>query len=143
MNPLLPLVLGSLKALLLVLVAAGFALALRGRPARLRAVVWGTALAGCLVIPLVTPLLPSWSLPVPASIARFVTPNETVTPSVVRMAEPRMNTELTAIRAPETAAVEPIVPTRNRIFVGEPCSIVPAIDGSVDRRNRKHAAETH
>ena len=113
MNPLLPLVLGSLKALLLVLVAAGFALALRRRPARLRAVVWGTALAGCLVIPLVAPLLPSWSLPVPASIARFVTPNETVTPSVVRMVEPRISTELTAIQAYETAAVEPIAPTRN------------------------------
>ena len=36
MNPLLPLVLGSLKALLLMLVAAGVALGLRGRPARLR-----------------------------------------------------------------------------------------------------------
>lgn len=113
MNPLLPLVLGSLKALLLVLVAAGVALALRERPARVRAVVWGTALAGCLVIPLVTPLLPSWSFPVPASIARFVTPNETVTPSVVRMAEPQINTEYTAIWARETTAVEPIVRTRN------------------------------
>ena len=113
MNPLLPLVLGSLKALLLVLVAAGVALALRERPARVRAVVWGTALAGCLVIPLVTPLLPSWSFPVPASIARFVTPNETVTPSVVRMAEPQINTEHRVIRARETTAVEPIARTRN------------------------------
>ena len=113
MNPLLPLVLGSLKALLLVLVAAGVALALRERPARVRAVVWGTALSGCLVIPLVTPLLPSWSFPVPASIARFVSPNETVTPSVVRMAEPQINTEHTVIRARETTAVEPIVRTQN------------------------------
>jgi len=108
MNILLPLVLGSLKALLLVLVAAGVVLALRGRPARLHAVVWATALAGCLVIPLVAPLLPAWSLPVPASLARFVTPNETVTPSVVRMVEPRNNAEHTAILALETAAVEPI-----------------------------------
>jgi beta-lactamase regulating signal transducer with metallopeptidase domain/archaellum component FlaC len=93
---------------LLVLVAAGVALALRGRPARLRAVVWATALAGCLVIPLVAPLLPSWSLPVPASIARFVTPNEPVPPTVVRMTEPQINTGHTAILAHETAAVEPI-----------------------------------
>ncbi len=112
MNPLLPLVLGSLKALLLVLVAAGAALTLRRRPARLRAVVWGTALAGCLIIPLVAPLLPSWSLPVPEGIARLVTPKETVTTVDVRLDQPRFNAPHAAIRAPEIAASEPIVRSR-------------------------------
>ena len=49
--------LGSLKALLMLLIAAGVALALRRRPARLRAVVWGTALVGSLLIPLAAALL--------------------------------------------------------------------------------------
>ncbi len=112
MNPLLPLVLGSLKALLLVLVAAGVALTLRGRPARLRAVVWGTALAGCLIIPLVAPLLPSWSLPVPEGVARFVTPKETVTTIDGGPNQPQVNAPRAAIRAPEIAAAEPIVRSR-------------------------------
>ena len=112
MNPLFPLVLGSLKALLLVLVAAGVALTLRGRPARLRAVVWGTALAGCLIIPLVAPLLPSWSFPVPAGIARFVTPKETVTTIDVSLVQSQVNAPHAAIRAPEIAAAEPIVRSR-------------------------------
>jgi beta-lactamase regulating signal transducer with metallopeptidase domain len=60
----LALALGSLKALLLLAAAAAAALALRGRPARLRAVVWATALAGSLLIPLVAPLLPVWFVPV-------------------------------------------------------------------------------
>jgi len=65
MDAMLTLVLGSLKALLLLTAAGGLTLVLRGRPARLRAVVWATALAGSLLIPVVAPLLPSWSLPLP------------------------------------------------------------------------------
>jgi len=68
MVALLPLILGSLKSLLLLVVAGGMTLALRGRPARLRAVVWATALAGSLLIPMVTPLVPTWSLPLPVSL---------------------------------------------------------------------------
>jgi beta-lactamase regulating signal transducer with metallopeptidase domain/archaellum component FlaC len=58
------LVLGSTKALLLLAMAASAALALHGRPARLRAVVLGTALAGSLVIPAVSPLVPTLAVPV-------------------------------------------------------------------------------
>ncbi len=71
MDTLLPLVLGSIKALVLLLVAPASALALQRRSARLRAVVWGIAIAGCLVIPLVAPLLPTWTFPVPAALERF------------------------------------------------------------------------
>ena len=71
MDTILPFVLGSIKALLLLLVASGAALVLHRRSARLRAVVWSIALAGCLAIPLVAPLLPTWSVPMPAGLARF------------------------------------------------------------------------
>ena len=64
MDTLLPLVLGSIKGLVLLSFTAGITLALKHRAARVRAVVWGTAIAGCLVIPLVAPLLPTWTFPV-------------------------------------------------------------------------------
>ena len=68
MDPVLSLALGSLKALLLLIAAGGVSVALRGRPARLRAVVWGTALAGSLLIPIAATLLPAWSLPLPFAL---------------------------------------------------------------------------
>ena len=61
---LLPMILGSLKAMLLLMTAAAVTLALRGGPARMRAVVWATALAGSLLIPVVAPMLPSWTVPI-------------------------------------------------------------------------------
>jgi beta-lactamase regulating signal transducer with metallopeptidase domain/archaellum component FlaC len=61
-----PLVLGSTKALLLLAAASAAVIALRGRPARLRAVVLGMALAGSLAIPAVAPFVPV--LPVPVNI---------------------------------------------------------------------------
>ncbi len=76
MDTLLPFALGSIKALLLLLVASGAALALQRRSARLRAVVWSIALAGCLAIPVVAPLLPTWSVPVPAALTQFTTPEK-------------------------------------------------------------------
>jgi beta-lactamase regulating signal transducer with metallopeptidase domain/predicted nucleic acid-binding Zn-ribbon protein len=76
METALALVLASLKAFVLLAFATAATLALRQRPARVRAVIWATAIAGCLVIPAVTPLLPAWSLPVPAALARFTTPAE-------------------------------------------------------------------
>jgi hypothetical protein len=72
MDTLPPFVLGSLKALVLQLVAFAVTIALKHRAARVRAVFLGTAIAGCLVIPLVAPLLPSWTFPVPAALKRFV-----------------------------------------------------------------------
>jgi len=113
MNLLLPLVLGSLKALLLLLAATGLAVTMRRSSARLRAVVWGTALVGCLLIPLVAPLLPSWSLPVPAGIARFVTPNETAPTIDVRLVQPQVSVPHESIRAREIAPVEPIIRSRS------------------------------
>ncbi len=56
---------GSLKVLVLLVAAAGVTTALRKRSARLRVVVWSTALAGSLLIPLVAPILPPLSLPLP------------------------------------------------------------------------------
>jgi beta-lactamase regulating signal transducer with metallopeptidase domain/soluble cytochrome b562 len=82
MDTLLPFVLGSIKALILLTMATGISLVLRRRAARVRAVVWGTAIAGCLVIPLVAPLLPSLTFPVPAALERFLpapNPEATVT----------------------------------------------------------------
>ena len=76
MDTLLPLALGSIKALVLLVLAFGITLALKQRAARLRAVVWGTAIAGCLVIPLVAPLLPAWTVPVPAALERYTSPTE-------------------------------------------------------------------
>jgi len=63
--------LGSIKALLMLLIAAGVALALRRRPARLRAVVWGTALVGSLLIPLAAALVPSLPVVLPMEIPRL------------------------------------------------------------------------
>ena len=60
--------LGSLKVLLMLLIAAGIALALRGRPARLRAVIWGTALIGSLLIPLAATVVPALPVVVPVEI---------------------------------------------------------------------------
>ena len=68
MDMVFTLVLGSLKALLLLTVAAGFSLALKGHPARLRAVVWGTALVGSLLIPIASALLPAVPVVVPVEI---------------------------------------------------------------------------
>nr|MCU0235066.1 M56 family metallopeptidase [Thermoanaerobaculales bacterium] len=65
MDATLPFVLGALKALVLLAAAALATLALRGRPARLRAVVWGTALLGSLLIPALEPLLPPLPVPLP------------------------------------------------------------------------------
>ena len=63
--------LGSLKVLLMLLIAAGVALALRGRPARLRAVIWGTALIGSLLIPLAAAVVPALPVVVPVEIPRL------------------------------------------------------------------------
>jgi beta-lactamase regulating signal transducer with metallopeptidase domain/predicted nucleic acid-binding Zn-ribbon protein len=64
MAPVGVLVLGSVKALLLLAMAAAGAALLQRKPARLRVVVWATALAGTLLIPMVTPVLPRLELPV-------------------------------------------------------------------------------
>lgn len=71
MDAVVPFVVGSIKALLLLVVASGAALALQRRSARLRAVVWSIALAGCLAIPVIAPVLPTWSVPLPAALARL------------------------------------------------------------------------
>lgn len=70
MDPTITLIVDSAKALVLLAAASILARALRGRPARIRAVVWATALAGVLLIPAVAPVLPSWSLPLPMDLAR-------------------------------------------------------------------------
>lgn len=61
--------LGSLKVLILLVAAAGLSLALRGRPARLRAVVWATALVGSLLIPAVATVVPSFFVELPIAFS--------------------------------------------------------------------------
>ena len=66
MTEILPLLgLGSLKVVVLLAAAAGLTWILKRRPARLRAVLWATALGGALLIPIATPLLPKMELPLP------------------------------------------------------------------------------
>ena len=74
MELLLALALGSVKALLLLAIAAAGATLLHEKPARLRVVVWATALAGSLFIPVVTPVLPQLELPVLPNFADELQP---------------------------------------------------------------------
>jgi beta-lactamase regulating signal transducer with metallopeptidase domain len=101
METLLPLVLGSIKALLLLTIAAAITVALKGRAARVRAVVWGTAIAGCLVIPLVTPLLPSWTFPVPAALERFVPAPDPESTLDSRALLTRLETSVSSLHEPQ------------------------------------------
>ncbi len=66
---------GSLKALLMLVIAGGVALALKGRSARLRAVIWGTALVGSLLIPLAAMVVPSLPVVLPMEIPQISTGN--------------------------------------------------------------------
>ncbi len=63
------LVLGSLKALMLFAAAAGISLIFKGSPARIRVVVWSTALAGSMLIPVVAPILPAVAIPLPVGLS--------------------------------------------------------------------------
>jgi beta-lactamase regulating signal transducer with metallopeptidase domain/soluble cytochrome b562 len=101
MDTLTPFVLGSIKSLILLMVATGITLVLRRRTARLRAVVWGTAIAGCLVIPLVAPLLPSWTFPVPAALERFVPAAEPETTVAVTLDAIDVDAASTVVQLPE------------------------------------------
>jgi beta-lactamase regulating signal transducer with metallopeptidase domain/predicted nucleic acid-binding Zn-ribbon protein len=65
--------LGSLKALLMLIIAAGVALALKGRSARLRSVIWGTALVGSLLIPVAAMVVPSVPVVLPMEIPQIST----------------------------------------------------------------------
>jgi beta-lactamase regulating signal transducer with metallopeptidase domain/predicted nucleic acid-binding Zn-ribbon protein len=58
-----------LKALVLLGVAAGLSVVLRGRSARLRAVIWGTALVGSLLIPALSVVVPAMPIEVPVQLA--------------------------------------------------------------------------
>ena len=62
-------VLACLKSCLLLAAAFGVTLAMRRRPARLRAVVWATALIGAVLVPLMASVVPAVSIPVPAAFA--------------------------------------------------------------------------
>ncbi len=100
METMLPLVLGSIKALVLLIIATGTALALHKRSARVRAVVWSIALAGCLAIPVLAPLVPTWSLPLPESLAWFTSSEKSPDTITVGVAAEITNTSLREIRIP-------------------------------------------
>ena len=72
--------LGSLKVLLMLLIAGGIALALRGRPARLRAVILGTALVGSLLIPLAAMVVPALPVVLPVEIPQLSSENPHLSP---------------------------------------------------------------
>lgn len=57
--------LGSLKVVVLLAAATALTQVLDRRPARIRAVVWATALAGALLMPLAAPFVPQLELPLP------------------------------------------------------------------------------
>ncbi len=94
--------LGSLKALILLGAAAVLTRILRRRPARIRAVLWAAALAGALLIPVATPLLPEIKLPLPTvfDTTRLPAPrgdrplvSTAVTPTTVLTTAPRMGSQ--------------------------------------------------
>ncbi|HSL17510.1 MAG TPA: M56 family metallopeptidase [Methylomirabilota bacterium] len=66
-------VLGCLKACLLLAAAFGVTLAMRRRPARLRAAVLATALIGAVLVPFVAAVVPAVSIPLPAALAELAT----------------------------------------------------------------------
>ena len=103
MDTLLPLILGSIKALVLLAFATGITLSLKRRAARVRAVVWSTAIAGCLLIPLVAPFLPSWTFPVPAALERFTSPPEQVVTVHALLESAQIDSATTTIHLPEIA----------------------------------------
>lgn len=80
MNAITIIGLGSLKALLMLLIAAGVALALRRRPARLRAVIWGTALVGSLLIPFAATVVPALPVVLPMEIPQLTGENPELAP---------------------------------------------------------------
>jgi beta-lactamase regulating signal transducer with metallopeptidase domain/predicted nucleic acid-binding Zn-ribbon protein len=108
--------LGSLKALLLLVVASGIALALRSRPARLRAVIWATALVGSLLIPLVSNLVPSLSVELPVELPRITAPASTADPPAIT----ERSGSITLPSIHEPAFVTSTAPTgpRSRAFPG-------------------------
>ncbi|MCP4901731.1 MAG: M56 family metallopeptidase, partial [bacterium] len=59
----------ALKAAGLLVCAAVVVLILRRAPARIRAVVWSMALAGVILFPAATKLMPRWDVPLPHSVA--------------------------------------------------------------------------
>ena len=107
MDIFLPFLLGSVKALILLTIAMGITLALRRRAARVRAVVWGTAIAGCLVIPAVAPLLPSWTFPVPAALERFVPSPEAETTVTMTLESVQVEAATTVVHLPQIALDTP------------------------------------
>lgn len=72
-------VLGCLKACLLLAAAFGVTLAMRRRPARLRAAVLATALIGAVLVPFVATVVPAVSIPLPAALAELAGPAENPT----------------------------------------------------------------
>ena len=115
----LPFVLGSIKALLLLTVASATVFALRKRSARLRAVVWSIGLVGCLAIPIVAPLLPAWSVPVPAGLAQL-TPARNPVQQARSSHSPQVTSQhqLTAVNISsfETAERKDAVPWQYLVF---------------------------
>jgi beta-lactamase regulating signal transducer with metallopeptidase domain/archaellum component FlaC len=83
MSTLTAFILAALKVLVLLAATAGVAFALRKRPARVRAVLWGSSLAGSLLIPLAAPVLPQLELPFPEPVAKWTArPDTAVTGSI-------------------------------------------------------------
>lgn len=117
----LSLLLTALKAGLLLAVAAGIALLLRRAPARSRQWLWGFALIGALLLPLLSPLrsalLPGWRLAVPA---------------LQELPRPRPLEEHLLQQAERPLGAEPVsaLPAAPSVSASEPSSR-EAVDGAI------------
>jgi len=93
--------LGSVKALMLLVAAAGITALLRRLPARIRVAVWSTALVGSLLIPLVGPMLPPVDVPLPINLPI------TASGSTLGIAENSDRSSIAALRSVDGPRVAP------------------------------------
>ena len=123
MDPMITVALASTKAVLLLASAVLVVALLKGRPARVRAIILGTALVGTLVIPLASAVMPKLPVPLPIELPAA---EETSVAPIDRTAElPR---SATSLRLPErSAGFEPVQPAAGGLPLPEPASIVLGI----------------
>jgi beta-lactamase regulating signal transducer with metallopeptidase domain/predicted nucleic acid-binding Zn-ribbon protein len=116
---LLSLLVAAIKAGLLLALAGGIAAALRRAPARMRHSIWTAALAGALLVPVIAPWVPDWSiasLSIPQLSTEMPSPVTRLTRShqpgrLGGSAEPASRTPMTAAPRPAEIDVAAARPT--------------------------------
>ncbi len=92
----------TMKSFLIFVVAGLFAFCLRRKSAAMRGFVWSMAIIGCLIIPLLSLVLPKWELDIlpetPVSIASIQLPTESVSsiPITLTPSQPDPRTDQSA-----------------------------------------------